>query len=238
MRRVIFSTTTILLVCLVFTLNFNLSAALAGNEGEKAYCGESSGNPCPPDPPKAISTYRSNEGYAGPTIRQLIVEGGGYMMKSSSYINVFFNKVELSELYSTGPDYKGLERTINAAIYYMEKARGTYCQLSTLAALTPYNQEVIYRLINLDYDTFQWEHGLFPHVFAKVKDFLSGGDVTGVFNEFYSYAGQLLVLMYTLRKEIDAGNFPNLSTVWKVNQTYSEFKLFGQYTAQVFYSIK
>lgn len=231
-----FSTITLLIVCLVFTY-VNLNAAMFGNEGEKAYCGGNTGNPCPPDPPKT-NTSSINEDHTGPTIRELIVESGGNMLQSSSYINGFFNKIELSEISPTGPDYKGLQITINAAIYYMEKARETYFQLKTLATLTPYNQEVIYKLINFDYDVFQKEKLLFPCVFAKVVDFLSVGDVTGVFNEFYRYTGQILDLMYSLKKDIDAGIFPNLSTVWSVNQTYSEFKLFGQYTAQVFYGIK
>jgi hypothetical protein len=144
--------------------------------------------------------------------------------------------VESSEV--TRPDYKGLKKNLNAAIYYMEQARATYFQLKNLAAVTVYNQEVIYRLINFDYNEFQGEKGLFPYVFSKVNDFLSIGDVTGVFNEFHLYTGKVLDLMYTMKKDIDAGIFPNLSTVWSVNQKYSEFKLFGQYVAQVFYSIK
>lgn len=235
MRRITFKAITILIVCLMFTLQVNINAAMAGNEGEKAYCGDGSGNPCPPDPPKS-STSSIND-YEGPTIRELIVEGGGYMLQSSSYINGLFNKIELSEISPTGPDYKGLQETLNSAIYYMEKARATYFQLKNLAGVTPYNQEVIYSLNQFDYDSFREEKGLFPYVFSKVKDFLSIGDVTGVFNEFYLYTGQILDLMYTIKKDIDAGMFPNLSNVWCVNQTYSEFKLFGQYTAQVFYSI-
>ncbi|NIM17272.1 MAG: hypothetical protein GTO45_35145 [Candidatus Aminicenantes bacterium] len=120
----------------------------------------------------------------------------------------------------------------------MEQARATYLQLKTLAAATPYNQEVIYKLINFDYDAFLQENRLFPSVFARVKGFLSVGNVTGVFNEFHLYTGQILDLLYTIKREVDAEIFPTLSTVWCVNQQYSEFKLFGQYVAQVFYSIK
>lgn len=238
MKKRTLSTITILLVCLVLTLPVNLSAFLFGNEGEKAYCGGGSGNPCPPDPLKTSSISGSNEVYAGPTIRELIIKGGGYVLQSSSYINGFFNKIELSELTTTGPGYRRLQGTLNEAIFYMEQARATYLQLKTLAGVTPYNQEVIYKLINFDYDVFQKENRLFPHVFARVKDFLSGGDVTGVFNEFYRYTGQILDLLYILKKDIDACIFPDISNIWSVNQTYAEFKLFGQYAAQVFYSIK
>ena len=90
----------------------------------------------------------------------------------------------------------------------------------------------------MDYETFQKENQLFPNVFTRVKDFLSIGDVTGIFNEFYLYTGQILELLHKLKKDIDAGIFPDLSIVWRVNQKYSEFKMFGQYSAQVFYRLK
>jgi hypothetical protein len=235
MKKRTLSIITILLVCLVLALPVNLSAFLCGNEGEKAYCGGDPGNPCPLD---TLKTSGSSEVYAGPTIRELIIEGGGYVLQSSSYINGFLNKIELSGLSTTGPDYRRLQETLKAAIFYMEQARAAYLRLKTLAEATPYNQEVIYKLTSFEYDKFQKENRPFPYVFARVKDFLSSGDVTGVFNEFYRYTGQILDLMYSLGKEINAGIFPDISNVWSVNQAYAEFKLFGQYAAQVFYSIK
>ena len=120
----------------------------------------------------------------------------------------------------------------------MEQARNTYLQLKNLAAVTPYNQEVIYKLLTFNYDSFQEENGLFPVIFEKVKGFLATGNVTGIYNEFYTYTGHILDLLYTLKKVVDAEIFPDIANVWKVNQKYSEVKLFGQYVAQIFYFIK
>jgi uncharacterized protein with ParB-like and HNH nuclease domain len=63
------------------------------------------------------------------------------------------------------------------------------------------------------------------------------GNVTGIYNEFYSYTWHILYLLYTLKKDVDSEIIPEISTVWKVNQKYSEVKLFGQYMAMVFHSI-
>jgi hypothetical protein len=212
---------TISIVFLVFTVNIN--AALFGNESDGAY------SP-PPPPPNGVASIRSI------TLRQLIADGGSHFFKSAGHINYFFSLVESSEI--TGPDYKSLNKTLNAAIYYMEQARVTYLQLKNQASVTPYNQEVIDKLVRFDYDSFQEERGLFPVIFEKVKGFLATGDVTGIYNEFYSYTGYILDLLYTLKKDIYAEIFLDISTVWSINQKYSEFKLFGQYVAQVFYSIK
>ena len=218
MRRVI-SLIIISIFFLVFTVSIN--AAIAGNESDSAY------NPPPPNGVSSISSI---------TLRQLIAFGGSHFFKSADYINQFFSLVELSEI--TGPDYYKLNKTLNTAIYYMEQSRINYLQLKNLASITPYDQEVIYKLLNFNYDSFQEENGLFPVIFEKVKGFLAAGNVTGIYNELYSYTGQILDLLYTLKKDVDSEIFPDISTVWKVNQKYSEVKLFGQYTANIFYSIK
>ncbi len=209
------------LFLLVFTVNLN--AAMAGNETDKAYL---------PPPPKSNGTASIRS----ITLRQLIADGGGYFFKSAGHIDQFFSLVESSEV--TGPDYMGLQKNLNAAISYLEQARNTYLQLKNQAAVTPYNQEVISRLLNFDYDSFLQGNDLFPVIFEKVKGFLAAGNVTGIYNEFYSYTGYILDLLYLLKKDIDAGIFPDISIAWSVNQKYSEFKIFGQYVTRVFYSIK
>jgi hypothetical protein len=95
-----------------------------------------------PPPPNGVASISSI------TLRQLIADGGSHFFKSAGHINQFFSLVESSEI--TGPDYKELNKTLNAAIYYMEQSRITYLQLKNLASLTPYNQEVIYILLNFN----------------------------------------------------------------------------------------
>jgi hypothetical protein len=221
MRKKSLSIITLLIVFLVFTVN--IKAFMIANETNIAY------SP-PPPAPNGTSSIRSI------TLDQLIADGGSRFFKSAGHIDQFFSLVESSEV--TGPDYRGLQKNLDAAIYYLEQARTAYLQLKNQAAVTPYNQEVISRLLNFDYDSFQKENGFFPVIFEKVKGYLAAGDVTGIYNELHSYTGYILDLLYVLKKDIDAGTFPDISTVWNVNQKYSVFRLFGQYVAQVFYRIK
>ena len=209
------------IVLLVFSAHLN--AFMAGNESDGAYL----------PPPPASNGMASIKSI---TLRQLIADGGSQFFKSAGHIEQFFSLVESSEV--TGPDYKGMQKNLNAAIFYLEQAGNTYLQLKNQAAVTPYNQEVISKLLNFDYDSFQQENGFFPVIFAKVKGFLAVGDVTGIYNEFYLYTGDILDLLYLLKKDIDAGIFPDISIAWSINQKYSEIKIFGQYVARVFYSIK
>ena len=222
MKKITFPTITLLLVFLLFTLPINLKALLFGNESESAYL-----------PPQ--NAFNNTASIRSITLGQLIADGGSHFFKSAGHINQFFSLVESSEI--TDPDYKGLQKSLNTAIFYLEQARFTYLQLKNRAAVTPYNQEVISKLLNFDYDSFQQENSLFPVIFENVKGFLAAGNVTGIYNEFHSYTGYIFDLLYLLKKDIDAGIFPDISIVWSVNQKYSEVKLFGQYVARVFYSI-
>ena len=212
----------VLFVCVLLTLTVNLNAFMAGNESCTAF----SGSQCD----------TGGRGTGTPTIGWLIAEGGGYFLESNSHMLLFLSKFEFSEI--TGPDFKALQESLDAAIDSMEKAQKTYFQLKDVAALTPYNPEVTLQLIEFDYARFQEENELVPVIFEKVKKYLITGDVRGVYSEFYSGTGQILETLTTLKKDIDAGVLPKLSSLWRINQKFSEVKLFAQYVAEVFFSTK
>jgi hypothetical protein len=82
------------------------------------------------------------------------------------------------------------------------------------------------------------ENGLMPAIWEKVRGLLAVGDVTGVYREFYLYTVRILDLLYTLKKDLYTEILPKLPALWSINQKYGEFKLFGQYVAQAFFSMK
>ena len=134
MKKKSLSIIILLIGCLVFTVNIN--ALMIANESDGAY------SPPPPSPNGMVSI-------SSITLHQLIADGGSHFFKSAGHINQFFSLVESSEI--TGSDYKALQKNLNAAIYYMVQARDTYLQLKNQAAVTPYNQEVIYKLLTFNY---------------------------------------------------------------------------------------
>jgi hypothetical protein len=169
-------------------------------------------------------------------IRRHIIDGGGYFLQVGSDINTLLSRVEFSELY--GLDFEVLQKNLDAAIDNLEKARGNYYQLKNLAAVTPYNQDMIDRLIKFNYDDFKEGNGLIPAVFESVKMYLKNGDLRGIYNEFYHNSGEILDTLYTLNKNVDAGIFPKISTLWSLNHKYVESKLFGLYAAMIFIEVK
>lgn len=213
-------------ISIIVLFVLNLDAAMAGNESCRGFGDGKSEDHCDPGDGKSST----------PTIGRLLIEGGGYFLQSIGDIHLFFSRVENSEV--SGPDFKALQDAVNAAINNMEKAQAAYLQLKNLAAITPYNQAVINQLIEFDYTGFQKEKGLIPYIFEKVKKYLVCGDIRGIYNEFYDNTGKILETLYAIKKDVDSGISPNISTLCRINQGCSEDKLFGQYVAEVFYSIK
>lgn len=166
------------------------------------------------------------------SIRTDVIEGAGYFLSSYSDILAFLNKIELAEL--RGIDYPELQRIIAGAVENMTNAKNTYLNLTQTADITPYNLEVIEKLIAFDYAAFQQEKQLNSVVFSQVESFLVKGDIRGIYHRFLSTAEELLVRLNTIKTDVDAGRFPSSDALWELNQAAAQALLFGQYTSEVF----
>ncbi len=169
---------------------------------------------------------------SGSSIGQMIIEGAGHFLMSHSEMLKLLNKIELSEL--TVPDYSELQGIINSSIESMEKASETYKNLISIAKETPYNMEVIEKLKIFDYTGYMQKNGLNSVIFLKVKDFLSKGDVTGVYIYLKSDMDSIIEQLYNIKSSIDSKLFPEISMLWRANQKYSESLLFGQGVSEIF----
>ncbi|MCP5107334.1 MAG: hypothetical protein GY950_28365 [bacterium] len=203
----------ILCISVLLLVNINALSYVIANRGECTFedCGE-----------KSIS------------IKSSIIYGAGYILKSNSEMMLFLNKVELSEL--NGINYNEIGNIINSAIENMEMAKEYYIYLKQTADSRAYNPAMIELLVSFDYAAFQKEKGMNATVFQDVQKYLSKGDVRGVFSRLLTDTGDILEKLYMVKEYIDAENFPELPTLWRVNQDYSEIILFGQYSAEIFYA--
>jgi hypothetical protein len=127
-----------------------------------------------------------------------------------------------------------LQQKMAGALANMTNAKNTYLYLTQIADITPYNLDVIEKLIAFDYAAFQQEKQLNSVVFSQVESFLSKGDIRGVYHRFLSTAEELLVRLITIKADVDAGCFPSSEALWELNQEVAQALLFGQYTSEVF----
>ncbi len=205
-------------------LNISAFGVMKGNDSEGAFD--------TPDAPGAESVFSAT---VSVSMKQNIVQGACYFMQSYSDSLLFLDKIEQSEL--TGADYSEMQKRLTGAIEKMEKARSTYSNLKEMADVTPYNLGMIYELWFFDYQSLQAKNTLNSVIFLEVQNYLRKGDVRGVYAKMRLNTIGLLNLLNKIKNDVDAGKLPALSYIWKLNQSYSEAMLFGQYVAEVFCTI-
>ena len=171
----------------------------------------------------------------GHTISYYVTEGGAYFLKFHSEILYFLHKIELYD--ENDPDYGEFQESIGNAIFYMEGARAAYDDLTYLADITPYNQEVIRELFTFNYGKFRGDSGLNFSLFWDVRRYLKRGDVRGLYRKMLHDTEDILDILYNIQAAVDACQMPEISQIWDLNHRCFLSLIFNQYTSMVFYEI-
>lgn len=170
------------------------------------------------------------------SIKELVIRGAGHFLRGKAYVNLFAEKVELSEL--QGIDFSDIDNILRLALISMKSSHSYYQTLKKKADETPYNPQAIQELAIFDYDTFGKENNLVNDIYADVKSCLIKGDVRGFYGCLFVYTSNIIDILKILKEEIEIGIFPDIKDIWKLNQKCSKMLLFGQYASQVFKTIQ
>ena len=168
-------------------------------------------------------------------IEYYIINGANAFLKSHSYIQKFFSEVEIMDL--DGRDYKLLLAILDVALNHARKAEEVYILLKERANNTPYNQDFIVELVSFDYQKFELERGLNPIIFERVIEYLSLGDICGLFNRTQLNVSDIVRRIEEIKMYLLEARYPNNYYFWRLNQKYSETQLLGQYASEVFHQI-
>ncbi len=217
------------ILCIIVFVIFNVQALpeICGNYGE---CTVEPG--CEGGGDSSTGLYIPESNWM---LKMYIVDGAGYVLNTYSGMGTLLRQIEMSELY--GPDYCKMRETLYGMIEDMERARHTYYIVNGIMQMTPYKKSVIDGLKIFDYDGLREKAGLMPVVFDHVKGYLERGDVRGVFTAIHKNTGVILDQLYILKETLEADKLPAITSAWKLNQTFTESVLFGQYFSQVMYQI-
>ena len=134
-------------------------------------------------------------------------------------------------------DFFALQRESGSSLVNMQNAEFIYMILVQQAEVTPYNDAVITRLKDFDYQSFMLENNLNPLVFAEVEEFLKNGDITGLLQKVHNDLVELTVMLKTVNDELVSNRVPQLPLLWKINETFSYLSLFGSFTARIFSAV-
>lgn len=168
-------------------------------------------------------------------IERYVMEGAGYFLKSHSDTLLLLNKIELSDL--NGVDYSELQQLAADALTNMQNAKATYFSLTQIADTALYEQTVIDLLPVFNYNSFQQAKDLNSVTFGRAEAYLGAGDVRGIYHKILSDTQTIIDKLSVVKSAVDTGLLPETSDLWRLNQSYSETQLLGQYVAEVFYDI-
>ena len=160
-----------------------------------------------------------------------IVESAGYFFHSHSAFQAFLNRVELAEI--KGINNQELKNILYSSIDNMEKAKGAYSNFITTSEKIPLNQVLIDQLARFDYANFRVKFGLLESPFEKVRIFLCKGDINGLDSAVLGNMNNILKQLYIIKSCVDKEEMPNISILWRLNQSFFEAQLFGQYMSEI-----
>ncbi|MDQ1350311.1 MAG: hypothetical protein QG657_612 [Acidobacteriota bacterium] len=172
---------------------------------------------------------------SGANLGQLIIDGGGYFLQSNGDFQVFLAKVELSAAY--GANFEELRACLDKAIENMKIANSLYYEIWQLSLALDYDPVVLGKLKGFDYIGYQIKNGLNPATFGAVSSLLKKGDVRGAYRAYYLGTEKLLAGLKEIKAVVDANQVPVIARCWRLNQSYLELELFGQYIAEVFMNL-
>ena len=166
-----------------------------------------------------------------PALKTYIVESAWYFLTSHGDYQDFQALVEMTDI--NGVDSQGMKTILDSAIDNMEKARAVYANLKVAAADIPNDRAMIDRLRVFDYDGFQAKFGLLGPVYEKVKALLVKGDTAGLDDAVLANMDAILKQLYEVKTIVDGDRSPDIAILWRLNQTYFEAQLFGQYMSEI-----
>ncbi|MCX6584909.1 MAG: hypothetical protein NT166_32455 [Candidatus Aminicenantes bacterium] len=167
----------------------------------------------------------------GPSLQTYIAESAWYFLTSHADYQDFQALVEMTDI--NGVDSQGMKTILDSAIANMEKARAAYANLKVAAADIPNDKAMMDRLRVFDYDGFQAKFGLLGPICEKVKALLIKGDTAGLDDAVLANMDAILKQLYEVKTIVDGDRSPDIAILWRLNQSYFEAQLFGQYMSEI-----
>jgi hypothetical protein len=174
----------------------------------------------------------NDAGNSGINIEMLVVEGAGHYLNAQTDVMIFLHRVEMSGNNNGNP--LELNSILQSALNNMNLAAVTYDLLIRTAEVTPYNETVIMKLKDFDYDRYMMEQGLNPFIFNGVEAYLGQGDITGMYKQTRAKLKDITGLLNLIKEDVSLFKIPPPSRVWQLNEMCFHTLIFGQYAARVF----
>lgn len=165
-------------------------------------------------------------------IKEIIKSGASAYMRSFSHFQYFLALIEQTAD-SDNVLFSSMVWRLDQAIDEMRSANTLYNQLVDFSETEKVNPKVIKDLETFNYDSYLSQTSLNMDIFNQVKSLLSQGDIAGIYQEMVDRTAKMLILLKTLKEVLGTNSIPPLNDMWRLNQSYCETMLYGQYVAEI-----
>jgi hypothetical protein len=161
-------------------------------------------------------------------MKDYIISGATEFLLSKSYSDLILMEYEKSVKqafnFSLVSDYLG--KTISA----LESARDKYIKAKDIGEKLGYIEEKVSWFENFNYIDFINANKLNKDIATEVKSFLAKCDVVGLYQQNIDNIGDILNILYSIKNKVSSNSKPDISSMWKLLQQYSEVLTFGNYS--------
>jgi hypothetical protein len=188
--------------------------------------GVSSGNQA-----RAASLDSENNDLSG-----LIVKGASHFIQAGHAIFSLLNEAEMSGI--GGFSFLKAPKAAESAAEHLEIARTTYIQTLSIIKEMNFDQELVCRLKEFDYQGFAALKKLHPDVMERVASLMSQGNIMTVYEKAPRDIEGILNTLSPIANTIQQGIVPKIEDIRTLYLQYSDNMLFGFYVSMVFSEIQ
>lgn len=199
-----------LLICFLFCLSAGLSALWVGNEGLPPIGG-------------------------GETDSQIVSGASAFLQAYSQYI-MLLNESEKGSIFNF--NYTNAQQIIGVCKANLVISREKFNQVVYLVGEIKFEQDALNKMIEFDYDDLARRRNLHIDVLHKVSDFLSKGDIKGLYAQMVLYLDAMIEASSSLESAVKSSMNLDLESLRALYQKFSDFMLFGYYSSLVFYEVR
>jgi len=171
-----------------------------------------------------------------PNLGKLLIDGGNFFRMGFGDFQYFLGCLENSEVYNI--NYQDMSNYLKRTEDNIYTAIVIYTRIITYSrSAYSYNEYIINKLRQFDYDSYQKQHRLDYSIFKKVQYYLKHGNVIGAYEYFLSEISNIKRILLEIKRRVDEKKTPEIRKCWVLNQQFSNISLFSQYISEVFMNL-
>ncbi len=201
-----------LVLILVFVVPFNLSGVISGND--------------------LVCSF--NEHPDKSQIEENVISGCTFFLRAKSAFYLLLMEYEKTcNRPNLASDIQLMNEHLEATIASLEVSIDFYIRARDLGQRIGLNQNKLGWFKAYNYNMLVENQKLKPEMSMKVMQYLSKGDILGIYNQNIVNLSDLMVDLTTVRLKLTKNMRPDVTAMWRMLEKFSDAVMFGNYSTRM-----